>query len=102
MGALVAFPRWQLPCLLTLFLLCTGSALAVTGDNVALSQDLTTLSLESLANIEVTSVSRRAEKLSGAAAAVYVLTGERQQLGGCGPWIQRRCFGQAGSADGRA
>lgn len=37
-------------------------------------QDLTGLSLEQLAEIEVTSVSRRPESLSQAAAAVYVIT----------------------------
>ena len=39
-------------------------------------QDLTGLSLEQLAEIEVTSVSRRPESLSQAAAAVYVITGD--------------------------
>jgi iron complex outermembrane receptor protein len=38
--------------------------------------DLADLSLEQLANIEVTSVSRRAERLSDAAASIYVITGE--------------------------
>ena len=38
--------------------------------------DLSEMSLEDLINIEVTSVSKKAEKLSDAAAAVYVLTGE--------------------------
>lgn len=38
--------------------------------------DLTALSLEELMNIEVTLVSRKAEKLSDAAAAVYVITNE--------------------------
>ena len=38
--------------------------------------DLTELSLEDLMNIEVTSVSKKAEKLSRAAAAIYVITGE--------------------------
>jgi iron complex outermembrane recepter protein len=37
---------------------------------------LTDLSLEQLGNIEVTSVSRRAERLADAAAAIYVITGE--------------------------
>ncbi|WP_374515388.1 TonB-dependent receptor plug domain-containing protein [Brevundimonas sp.] len=37
-------------------------------------QDLTGLTLEQLAAIEITSVSRRPEQLSGAAAAVYVIT----------------------------
>ena len=42
----------------------------------ALAGDLTQLSLEDLLNIEVTSVSRHAEPLLGAAAAVFVVTGE--------------------------
>ena len=46
---------------------------------VALAQapaDLTELSLESLLNIEVTSVSRREQKLSQSASAIYVITHE--------------------------
>ena len=43
--------------------------------NVA-AADLADLSLEQLANIEVTSVSRRAERLSDAAASVFVITSE--------------------------
>src|SRR3989454_10004944 len=42
----------------------------------ASSADLTHLSLEELMNVEVTSVSRRAEKLSAAPAAVSVLTAD--------------------------
>jgi len=38
--------------------------------------DLTDLSLEQLTNIEVTSVSRRAERLADAPASVYVITGD--------------------------
>ena len=38
--------------------------------------DLADLSLEELGNIEVTSVSGRAEKLSGAAASIFVVTGD--------------------------
>jgi iron complex outermembrane receptor protein len=41
-----------------------------------LAGDLAELSLEELANIEVTSVSRRAERLADAPAALYVITGE--------------------------
>lgn len=40
------------------------------------TQELAGLSLEQLAEIEITSVSRRPEPLSGAAAAVYVITRE--------------------------
>ena len=44
--------------------------------------DLSTLSIEELANIQVTSASKRAESLSGAPAAIYVLTGEEIRRGG--------------------
>ena len=40
------------------------------------SHDLTTLSLQDLMNIEVTSVSKKEEKLSKTAAAIYVITQE--------------------------
>ncbi|WP_248679384.1 TonB-dependent receptor plug domain-containing protein [Sinimarinibacterium sp. CAU 1509] len=48
----------------------------------AASGDLTQLSLEDLLNIEVTSVSKRAEPLSDAAAAITVLTGEEIRRSG--------------------
>lgn len=41
-----------------------------------LPKDFLRLSLEELGNIEITSVSRRAEKLSDAPASIYVITGE--------------------------
>jgi iron complex outermembrane receptor protein len=40
------------------------------------SRDLTTLSLEELANVEITSVSRRPERLGDAPASVYVITSD--------------------------
>ena len=42
----------------------------------AATSELTELSLEDLMNIEVTSVSKKPERLSDAAAAVYVITRE--------------------------
>lgn len=39
-------------------------------------EDLTELSIEELANIEVTSVSRKPQKLSHAATAIFVITGD--------------------------
>lgn len=48
------------------------SALALLGQ----TQDLTALSLEDFMNIEVTSVRKSREKLSHAAAAVFVITQE--------------------------
>jgi len=62
-------------------------SLARAGDDAfltvaALPSDLTELSLEQLLNIEVTSVSKRPEKLSSAAAAIYVLTGDQIRRSG--------------------
>ncbi|HUP91818.1 MAG TPA: TonB-dependent receptor [Solimonas sp.] len=60
-----------------------GSALAAGPVEIAaLPEDLTQLSLEDLLNVEVTSVSRRAEPLFDAAAAVFVLTGEEIRRSG--------------------
>jgi len=44
--------------------------------SASVSQDLTSLSLEQLASIEITSVSGRAEQLSDAPASVYVITND--------------------------
>ena len=54
--------------------LCLLFALVVPA--MATGTDLTTLSLEELSNIEVTSVSKAPQKLQQAAAAVYVITQE--------------------------
>jgi iron complex outermembrane recepter protein len=45
-------------------------------DSPDYSSSLADLSLEDLANVQITSVSRRAERLSDAAASVYVITAE--------------------------
>src|SRR5712691_10240501 len=61
---------WLLTLAITI--ICTGeSSHAATAPN-----ELTELSLEELMNIEVTSVSKKAERLSDAAASVYVITRE--------------------------
>ncbi len=44
--------------------------------SATLPEDLTELSIEELSDIEVTSVSRKPQKLSHAAAAIFVITGE--------------------------
>jgi iron complex outermembrane recepter protein len=49
---------------------------------LAKQPDLTDLSLEDLANVKVTSVSRKTENLFGAPAAIFVLTGEDIRRGG--------------------
>lgn len=50
-----------------------GEAIAQAG---ASSAELAQLSLEDLSNLRITSVSRRAEKLSEAAASIFVITAE--------------------------
>jgi iron complex outermembrane receptor protein len=49
---------------------------------VRLPPNLTQLGLEDLLNVEVTSVSKKAEKLWGAASAVYVITQEDTRRSG--------------------
>lgn len=68
--------------------LCAGSALflaapawADVSDAGALS-DLSRLSLEELANVEITSVSKRPEALSAAPAAIYVIGSDDIRLSG--------------------
>jgi iron complex outermembrane receptor protein len=57
--------------------LAASDAAAADGRRGELSpQDLLNMSLDELSNIEVTSVSKKAEPLSKAAAAVYVITNE--------------------------
>jgi len=50
--------------------------LCVDGGAQQLHASLADLSLEELSNIEVTSVSKRAERLSDAAASIYVITAD--------------------------
>jgi iron complex outermembrane receptor protein len=56
-------------------LLAAGVALAVAAEG-APARDLADLSLEELGAIEITSVSRRAERLIDAPASIFVITGE--------------------------
>jgi len=57
-----------------------GATLALLGTAVAAAKptldNLTDLSLEELSNIEITSVSKRGERLSDAPTSVFVITGE--------------------------
>src|SRR6185369_4140104 len=55
---------------------CSGGALAQTTTAAGKPGELKKLSLEELLNIEVTSVSRRPEKLSETASAIQVITSE--------------------------
>jgi iron complex outermembrane receptor protein len=52
------------------------AALLAAAPSAARAEDLADLSLEELANLEVTSVSRRAERLADAPASLFVITGE--------------------------
>lgn len=62
--------------LLVLLGIATGAAAASGARAQEPPADLTELSLEELMDVAVTSVSKRSEPISGAAAAVYVLTHE--------------------------
>ncbi len=57
-----------------LALICAAGA--ARAQTVAANSDLSQLSIEQLENVEITSVSKRPEPLSGAAAAVFVITSE--------------------------
>ena len=60
-------------------LVLAGSALSAQTDstaNVFVEEDFFDMSIEDLMNIEVTSVSKKAERLQDVAAALYVLTQE--------------------------
>src|SRR3989454_2465054 len=59
-------------CIATIAALAAFAANAQTGK----PSDLADLSLEELANLEITSVSRRAERLADAPASVFVITGD--------------------------
>ncbi|HEY2675469.1 MAG TPA: TonB-dependent receptor [Steroidobacteraceae bacterium] len=65
--------RWLIIATCALSIWAAGTA----GADPAAGEDLTQLSLQDLANIEVTSVSKAAEGLNRAAASVYVITQEQ-------------------------
>jgi len=71
-------------CLLAAAQLCLLPILAPaqTVENQASPSELKRLSLEELADIEVTSVSRRPEKLSGTASAIQVITADEIRRSG--------------------
>src|SRR6185503_10103058 len=68
----------------TLCVLLLAIALAVPTAARAQSPDLQQLSIEQLADVQVTSVSRRPEALSKAPAAVFVITAEDIRRSGAG------------------
>jgi len=57
-------------------LACAWIGMGSAAGAAAADDDLTQMSIEALMGMEVTSVSKREEKLSDAAAAIYVITGE--------------------------
>lgn len=73
-STLFSFPLGTSACIAA----CAAALLAAPAahaDVPAQNEDIAELSLEELANIQVTSVSKRAESLSGAAASIFVITG---------------------------
>jgi iron complex outermembrane receptor protein len=83
----VANALWNVPGrvvrALPFFVACGARVLGAEGVDGGLSVTaLKRLSLEELANLEITSVAKRAEPLSGTPAAVHVLTGEDVQRSG--------------------
>src|SRR5216117_336369 len=67
---------WAPKLMVFVFVACTGTALAQTYAASGTPSELKKLSLEELLNMEVTSVSRRPEKLSETASAIQVITQE--------------------------
>lgn len=68
---------------LQLILLCTASGPAVLGQTSDTPQkDLTSTSIEDLMNLEVTSASKKEQKLSQVAAAIFVITQENIRSSG--------------------
>ncbi len=60
----------------TITLITAGSVLAQVKKNGQLPKDLTSLSLDELMNVEVTSVSKHEQRLMDAPTAIYVITNE--------------------------
>jgi iron complex outermembrane receptor protein len=65
-----------LPALLLAFNLRTAPGIAAEPEAPRAELDITELSVEDLTKVKVTSVSKHSEPLSGAAAAIYVVSGE--------------------------
>src|SRR6202051_2739207 len=73
--------KW-LMCLMAISALSTGLAAQPSAQSPAKSVDLTAMSIEDLMNIQVISASKKAERLSAAPAAIFVITGEDLERGG--------------------
>jgi iron complex outermembrane recepter protein len=73
--------KW-LACLLAMSAQSTGVAAKESSQGSPKSVDLTSISIEDLMNVQVISVSKKAESLSAAPAAIFVITGEDIRRGG--------------------
>lgn len=76
MDAFITYCRSRFPLANVAALALASSVAAAAGPGAQVPADLADLSIEELANIQVTSVSRRPERLQDAPAAVYVITAE--------------------------
>src|SRR5258708_27614011 len=90
----VGTPFWRASLLIisgVLLGLTAGVRGAETNQVEKTSSELKKMSVEELMDIEVTSVSRRPEKLSETASAIQVITGEQIRRSGasCRPEAQR-------------
>ena len=62
--------------------MCAQESASASGSGSAKPVDLTSISIEDLMNIQVTSASKKAETLFAAPAAIFVITGEDLRRGG--------------------
>jgi iron complex outermembrane recepter protein len=69
-------------CALALSVLSSGAVAQQSAQDSQKSVDLTSISIEDLMNIQVTSASKKVESLSAAPAAIFVLTGADIRRGG--------------------
>ncbi|MGA7792716.1 MAG: hypothetical protein WCA19_06715 [Candidatus Acidiferrales bacterium] len=81
--------KW-LACLLAMSALSMGVAAQEPAQGPAKPVDLTSISIEDLMNIQVTSASKKAESLSAAPAAIFVITGKISAAGDS-PRFRMRC-----------
>ncbi len=73
--------KW-LACLLAISIAGTGVSAQEPSQGAAKPVDLTSISIEDLMNIQVTSASKKEESLSAAPAAIFVITGADIRRGG--------------------
>src|SRR5258708_13450647 len=82
---LTSVRAWSALVLNALLAAAAATALAAEPQQVA---DLADLSIEELGNIQVTSVSKHAERLADAPASIFVITGEDIRPSGATPLPQ--------------